>query len=44
MSTLPLIDNKAWLAGFAAFKRGEPCPWGDESARQGWIAAKREQS
>jgi len=37
-----LVNNSAWLAGYAAFERGESCPWGDESARAGWIAAKAE--
>ena len=36
------IDNKAWLAGHAAFTQGNPCPWGDESARLGWLAARDE--
>lgn len=37
-----LIDNAAWLAGYAAYGRGEGCPWGDHSARLGWIAARDE--
>lgn len=35
-----LIDNRAWLAGYAAYELGEGCPWGSPSARLGWIAAK----
>lgn len=34
------IDNTVWLAGYAAYERGESCPWGDESARLGWLAAR----
>lgn len=34
------IDNAAWLAGYSAFERGGACPWGDESARAGWLAAR----
>lgn len=37
------IDNTAWLAGCDAYERGEGCPWGNESARLGWLAARREQ-
>lgn len=40
-----LINNTAWLAGYAAYERGEDCPWrneGDESAWLGWVAAKRD--
>lgn len=40
-TTTEMIDNKAWLAGYAAFKRGEGCPW-NASGRLGWIAAKRD--
>jgi hypothetical protein len=36
----PLIDMKAWLAGYHARERGYGIPWGDHSARQGWLAAK----
>jgi hypothetical protein len=35
-----LINNTEWLAGYRAFERGEPCPWGSEAARLGWIVAK----
>lgn len=42
-NTVPeLIDNTAWLEGYAAFERGEDCPWGNESARQGWLVAQRD--
>jgi len=37
-----LIDNAAWLAGYAAYERGEDCPWGDHSARLGWMAARND--
>jgi hypothetical protein len=37
-----MVDNTAWLAGYERFARGEGCPWGDESARLGWIAARDE--
>jgi hypothetical protein len=35
-----LIDNEAWLAGYAARQRGLGCPWGNPAARQGWLVAK----
>lgn len=41
---MTLIDNSAWLAGYAARRRGEACPWGNESARLGWIAARDEEA
>ena len=41
-ATAPLVDNAAWLAGYAAYGAGDGCPWGNESARSGWIAARNE--
>lgn len=40
--TANLIDNTAWLAGYAAYERGEGIPWGgeDDSARAGWLQAR----
>ena len=40
LPTLTMIDNAAWLAGYAAFQRQDGCPWGNESARRGWLAAR----
>lgn len=37
-----LIDNKAWLAGYAAYRRGDGCPWGNESTRLGWLQAQND--
>jgi hypothetical protein len=36
------ISNSEWLAGYDSFKNGEGIPWGNESARRGWLEAKRE--
>lgn len=46
--TIAPIDGESWLAGYAAYEVGDPCPWGSAedddnrgfSAREGWIAAK----
>lgn len=35
-----MINNTAWLAGYAAFEAGDGIPWGDESARRGWLTAR----
>lgn len=40
MSGHPMINNADWLRGAAAYERGEGCPWGNESARQGWLDAE----
>lgn len=37
---MTLINNSEWLAGWKAFHSGAGCPWGNESGRLGWIAAK----
>lgn len=41
--TEELIDNQDWLGGYKGYQHDKPCPWGNESARLGWIAAKRDQ-
>jgi hypothetical protein len=38
---IALLNNEAWLAGYAAYEAGDSCPW-DESARLGWLAAREE--
>lgn len=40
LGTEHLTANRAWLSGYAAFQRGDGCPWGDQSARAGWLAAR----
>lgn len=40
MTTTDMIDNLAWLEGWAAHERGEAVPWGDHSRIAGWRARK----
>jgi hypothetical protein len=42
MNSTTTTDNTAWLAGYVAYRRGEGCPWGDPSARLGWLFARDE--
>lgn len=40
MNEPTMIDNAKWLEGYASYGRDDGCPWGDESLRSGWLAAR----